>query len=71
MNDWRQIDELLGLRLIEETPDIDVIIYDLIKKRDVARENKDSKRNNEICDELPSHGIALNDTPNGTVWYYV
>lgn len=70
LNDWRQIDELFGLRLIADTPDVALEVYDLIEERDVARENKDFKRSDEIRNELLRQGIAMNDTPNGSVWYY-
>lgn len=70
LNDWKRIDELFGLRLITDTPDIELEIYDLIEERDVARENKDFSRSDEIRNELLRRGISLNDTADGAVWYY-
>jgi cysteinyl-tRNA synthetase len=40
----------------------------LIKERDEARRRKDFKRADAIRDELKEKGIALEDTPCGTVW---
>ena len=62
--------KLFGLRLIADTPNVDIEIYDLIEERDVARKNKDFARSDEIRDELLKRGIALNDSPDGAVWYY-
>ena len=70
LSDWQKIDELFGLRLIADTPNVDIEVYDLIEERDVARKNKDFGRSDEIRNELLRRGIALNDTPNGAVWYY-
>lgn len=71
LSDWEKIDALLGLRLIADTPDVSVEIYDLIHERDEARANKDFGKSDKIRDELLSRGIALNDSPIGAVWYYV
>ncbi|MBQ3293501.1 cysteine--tRNA ligase [Candidatus Saccharibacteria bacterium] len=71
LSDWEKIDALLGLRLIADTPDVSVEIYDLVHERDEARANKDFGKSDKIRDELLSRGIALNDSPIGAVWYYV
>lgn len=70
LNDWRQIDELFGLKLITDTPDVDSEIYDLIHKRDEARANKDFATSDKIRDELLARGIGLEDGVDGSVWYY-
>ena len=70
LNDWRKIDELFGLRLISDTPDVSDEIYNLIHERDVARANKDFAMSDKIRGELLKQGIALSDTPDGAVWYY-
>ena len=70
LGDWGKIDELFGLRLIIDTPDVDSDIYDLIHERDAARANKDFATSDKIRDELLARGIALRDTPDGAVWYY-
>ena len=70
LDDWRKIDELFGLRLISDTPDVSDEIYNLIHERDVARANKDFAMSDKIRGELLKQGIALSDTPDGAVWYY-
>ena len=70
LSDWEKIDELFGLRLIADTPNVDIEVYDLIEERDVARANKDFARSDEIRNELLRRGIALNDTPDGAIWHY-
>ena len=68
--DWRKIDELFGLRLIVDTPDISEKQYAFIKERDAARAAKDYARSDEIRDELLAQGITIKDTPSGGVWEY-
>ena len=70
LDDWRKIDELFGLKLIAETPDISEEQYALIKERDTARAAKDFVKSDEIRDELLGQGIALNDSPDGSIWQY-
>ena len=69
--DWKKVDELFGLRLIEDTPDVSPEIYDLIQKRQMAREAKDYARSDEIRDLLAKQGIAVKDTPEKSVWQYI
>ena len=68
--DWVKIDELFGLRLITNTPNIDEDIYVLIHEREDARAEKDFATSDGIRDELLARGIALRDTPGGAVWEY-
>lgn len=65
------IDELLGLHLIDTTPDISDETKQLVLERNAAREAKDWQKSDELRDTLKSHGIELNDTPHGTLWRYV
>lgn len=71
LEDWRKVDELFGLGLIEETPDVRTEVYDLIQARDTARAEKDFAKSDEIRDKLLAQGIGLRDTKNGAIWYYV
>lgn len=64
------IDELLGLRLLETTPDISDDAKQLIVERERARENKEWQKSDSLRDELKSLGVNVLDTPSGTVWYY-
>lgn len=68
--DWEKIDELFGLRLIKDTPNVDEGIYNLIHEREDARVEKDFSSSDGIRDELLERGIALRDTPDGAVWEY-
>lgn len=71
LEDWKKVDELFGLGLIEETPDASAEVYDLIRERDNARAEKDFAKSDEIRDKLLAQGIGLRDTKNGAIWYYV
>jgi len=62
------IDEILGLKLVETTPDIDEESKKLILERTHARDNKDWQRSDELRDELAARGIQLNDTASGVTW---
>lgn len=64
------IDEILGLQLIETTPDISDEQKQLILKRRYARDQKDWKKSDEIRDTLLAEGIELRDMPNNTIWEY-
>ncbi|MBR3252920.1 cysteine--tRNA ligase [Candidatus Saccharibacteria bacterium] len=70
LSDWEKIDALFGLRLIDDTPDVSAEVYNLIRDRDAARTNKDFEKSDKIRDELYKRGIALNDSPDGAMWYY-
>ncbi len=64
------IDELLGLKLLETTPDISDDQKRLIIERSRAREAKDYQRSDQLRDMLLKEGIALRDTPLGQVWEF-
>jgi cysteinyl-tRNA synthetase len=64
------IDELLGLQLLETTPDIDDETKQLIVKRERARDEKNWQVSDEIRDELKQKGVVIRDTPDGSVWEY-
>jgi cysteinyl-tRNA synthetase len=65
------IDNLLSLQLQSSTPDIDEQIKQLITKRQEARENKDWAKSDELRDQLKQQGIAVRDTPDGSIWEYI
>lgn len=71
LDDWKKIDELFGLDLIEGTKNIDDDTQGLIKKRDEARANKDWATSDEMRDELAKKNIAVKDTPDGSIWQYL
>jgi cysteinyl-tRNA synthetase len=62
------VDITLGLKLQENTPDIDDAAKRLILERQQARERKDWKTSDQIRDKLLAQGILLRDTADRTVW---
>lgn len=69
--DWRRVDSLLGLRLIDDTPDAPQEVYDLMQEREKCRQRKDFARSDEIRDQLTAMGYTIKDTPNGPIWQYL
>ena len=70
-DDWEKVDELFGLRLIADSPDIDDETRSLIQDRQTAREAKDFAKSDEIRDLLANKGITVKDTPDGPIWQYI
>ena len=64
------IDQLLGLQLIETSPDISDDAKRLLLERARARDAKDYEKSDDLRDTLASHGITVRDTPSGQVWEY-
>jgi cysteinyl-tRNA synthetase len=64
------IDELLGLQLIDTTPDIGDNTKKLIIERQRARDDKEWAQSDVLRDELLQQGIVVRDTPHGTIWQY-
>jgi cysteinyl-tRNA synthetase len=64
------IDELLGLQLLETTPDIDDETKQLIVERERARDEKNWQVSDEIRDKLKQKGVVIRDTADGSVWEY-
>ena len=71
LSDWEKVDELFGLRLIADTPNVSTEVYDLIREREAAREAKDFARSDEIRDQLAQQNILVRDTANGSIWQYI
>lgn len=65
------IDDTLGLRLLDATPDISDEQKQLVLERARAREEKQWERSDELREQLASQGIGLNDTVDGARWYYL
>lgn len=70
LSDWQKIDELFGLKLVEDTPVIAEDLTALVNEREQARKEKDFARADEIRDELAQHHIAVKDTADGPIWQY-
>lgn len=61
------IDELLGLDLVSEG-DIADKQKQMIREREKARDDKDWAKSDAIRDKLLEQGLAVRDTPQGTIW---
>ncbi|NTW62437.1 cysteine--tRNA ligase, partial [Candidatus Saccharibacteria bacterium] len=64
------IDKLLGLQLVESSPDIDSSAKQLIEKRNTARIQKDWVQADQIRNELQQQGIILRDIGDDSIWEY-
>ncbi len=64
------IDELLGLHLIDSTPDIDEDAKRLIIERERARDDKNWEKSDQLRDALFEKGVTVRDTLHGTIWSY-
>jgi len=64
------VDELLGIQLLDNTPDIDDDAKRLLLERRRARDAKDWATSDRLRDELQESGIAMRDTANDTIWSY-
>lgn len=64
------LDDMLGLQLLDSTPDISDEQKQLILGRQRARDDKDWAKSDELRDTLAGNGIAVRDTPQGPVWEY-
>ena len=71
LDDWKKIDELFGLELINDTKDISDTDKTLILEREKAREKKDWAKSDDIRHELEIKGITVKDTPDGSIWQYL
>ncbi|MBQ6510857.1 cysteine--tRNA ligase [Candidatus Saccharibacteria bacterium] len=70
-SDWARIDQLFGLNLINDSPDINDEVKQLISDREEARKNKDYAKSDEIRDKLVKLNITIKDTPDGSIWQYL
>lgn len=62
------LDDVLGLDLLK-SEDITDEQKQLVADRQVARDNKDWAKSDEIRDELGKQGLGVRDTAHGPVWY--
>lgn len=73
--DWKKIDELLGLGLIDGVTELDIDSQTLLDKykeaRAMAQETKDYAKADEIREKLQQRGIAVENTPDGLIWQYI
>ncbi len=65
-----ELTSVLGI-LVKEKDLLDTEIDALIQERELARENKDYARADQIRDDLLARGIRLEDTPQGVKWSHI
>ncbi len=63
-----KFDSVLGIFGAENDEILDAEIESLIEERQIARQNRDFKRSDEIRDLLVEKGIMLEDTKDGVRW---
>ena len=71
LEDWQKVDELFGLKLIENTPIISEETQALISRRTEAKSARDFATADKIRGELAEMGIGLRDSKEGSYWYYL
>ena len=71
LDDWKEIDALFGLGLIDESKELTEAQEEILKNRKKAREEKDWKTSDELRTELEKQGITVKYTPDGQVWQYL
>lgn len=67
----KAIDELLGLGIMDSTPDIDDDVKQLITDRQSARADKNWQEADRLRDALAERGIQLKDSSDATYWQYI
>lgn len=65
------LDELLGLKIGESTPDISDEIKGKIAERFEAKKAKDFAKADALRDEIAQEGIALLDNADGSIWQFI
>lgn len=68
LEDWMFVDKLLGLNLVESTPDITQDLTDEFYARELARKNKDYAVADKIRDDLADRNLTILDTADGPIW---
>lgn len=68
---WQKVDELFGLGIIAESPDINDEAKNLLEQRAAARAEKNYAESDRLREELKKHNLTVLDTPDGQVWQYL
>jgi len=64
------IDDMLGLKLLETTPDVSDDVKRIIIERQRARTNQDWQTSDNLRAEIEKSGITVRDTAHGPIWEY-
>lgn len=68
LEDWMFVDKLLGLNLVDSTPNITQDLTDEFYARELARKNKDYAIADKIRDDLANRNLTILDTADGPIW---
>lgn len=68
---WKKVDELFGLGIISESPDINDEAKSILKQRATARAEKNYAESDRLREELKKYNLTVLDTPDGQVWQYL
>lgn len=68
---WQIIDQLFGLGLIKDAPDIDPACEALLAEREQARAAKNYSKSDTLRDQLAEYNLAVLDTAAGQIWQYI
>ena len=71
LDDWRFIDQLLGLDLLKTSPDLTDELKEQIKARENARRAGDYATADALREKLAENKITVLDTENGSIWQYL
>ena len=71
ITDWQSVDELFGLNLINDSPDISNEEKSILNERAKARAAKDWTKSDLLRSQLEEKGITVKDTPSGQIWQYL
>lgn len=67
---WQEIDQLFGLGLIADSPDIEPTAKELLRQRALARDERDFAKADQLRDKLLKQGISVLDSAEGQIWQY-
>jgi cysteinyl-tRNA synthetase len=68
----KEFDTVVGLDLFANTGgEIPKKVFDLVEKRDKAREQKDYKKSDELRDQIKELGFEVEDSEKGTQVYKI
>ena len=68
---WQQIDEIFGLGLIDDSPDVNTTCREILEEREIARQQKDYAKSDQLREKLKENNLTVLDSPIGQVWQYI
>lgn len=68
---WQQVDKLFGLKLIDDTPDIDDDMKALVAKYQTERAAKNYQKSDQLRDELGKRNIYMTTQDGREYWQYI